>query len=120
MNGHIVKWVTSQRGQPQLVVDDYKYTNNGKGKNANIMYWLCAGSKTFGCSVRAVTDRQALSDLRGQHQHPNDIVEVGNIEMKVSCLNCRQKAIQKGVEKRVITLLYLFVDHVEKKSRRSA
>jgi hypothetical protein len=84
MNGHIVKWVTSQRGQPQLVVDDYKYTNNGKGKNANIMYWLCAGSKTYGCSVRAVTDRQALSDLRGQHQHPNDIVEVGNIEMKVS------------------------------------
>ncbi len=84
MNQHTVQWLTSERGKPMLVVDDYIFANNGKGKNPNVMYWICAGNASNGCSARAGTNGQALTELRGAHDHANDDVRIKGLKMKVN------------------------------------
>lgn len=80
-----VQWLTSTKGQPLLVVDDYMFHKNGKGKNPDVLYWICASNGRTGCTVRATTDRQNLSDLRGVHCHVNDASGIRDSELKVMC-----------------------------------
>ncbi len=68
-----------------LVVDDYMFTNKGKGKQPGIMYWRCIQC----CGAEAKTDGQNLISLQGiiappDHGHPNDCVEVKNRQLKLS------------------------------------
>jgi hypothetical protein len=79
-----VQWLPSQKGEHALAVDNFIFSKNGKGRNPNTLYWICASNKTTGCSVRAVTEGQNLIDIRGQHQHHNDDREITNREMKVN------------------------------------
>ncbi len=64
-----VQWLTSQNGQPMLVVDDYTLSKNGKGQNQDVLYWICASNGHTACSVQATTQRQVLTDFRGVHNH---------------------------------------------------
>ena len=82
-----VEWITSQKGKPQLVVDGYMFTCNGKGKAVNVRYWVCAS----GCSARAKTEGNRLVELNGvvnppDHGHVNDTATLMNVKLKV-CIN---------------------------------
>lgn len=82
-----IEWVVSQKGNEKLIVNGYLFTLNGKGKNANqpnVRYWVCAAS---GCTVKAKSDGNILTELRGTvneaHAHVNDSQQIGNIRLKV-------------------------------------
>lgn len=78
-----VQWLTSQKGQPMLVVDDYIFSKNGKGKNQDVLYWICASNGHTACSVRATTERQVLTDFRGVHNHEDSASSLRDKTMKV-------------------------------------
>jgi hypothetical protein len=60
-----VQWVTSQKSNRLLVVDNYLFTCNGTGKSHTVRYWSCAS----GCPVNAKTDGNQLINLTGVHGH---------------------------------------------------
>jgi hypothetical protein len=83
-NVNNVRWLASQKGEQVLVVDNYIFSKSGKNKtNPNICYWNCAFFKTTGCTAKAVTELQNLSDFRGQHDHPNSESEIRDRVLKV-------------------------------------
>lgn len=86
--GRNVTWIKSQKGQDQLVVDDFIFVVNGKGRDPGVRYWCC---KTTGCVVTAKTDGQRLIEMKQlpnppDHGHINHNAELQNIELKVSLL----------------------------------
>jgi hypothetical protein len=74
-----VQWVTSQKGNPPLVLDDYLFTCNGKGKFPTVRYWSCAS----GCPVNVKTDGNQVINVTGVHDHVNDTSLVQHITLKV-------------------------------------
>ena len=80
-----VRWIKSQKGKDQLVVDNYIFTVNGKGKAPDVRYWVCSNSN---CVVSAKTDGQQLIDLKNcpnapDHGHEDDRASLRDIEVKV-------------------------------------
>jgi hypothetical protein len=83
-----VEWISSERGQPKLVIDDYMFVSNGKGRTPGSRYWKCSFK---GCQVTAKTIGNNVMGLQGimnhpDHGHVNDGIEVKNVELKVSKL----------------------------------
>lgn len=85
---HNVQWLTSNKGQPLLVIDDYIFKDAGKGKSQhapNVRYWVCKQR----CGVKAKTDGQNLITVEGivnrpDHGHVSDSIEIKNRNLKVS------------------------------------
>ena len=77
-----VVWVDSQKGKTKLVIDDYLFESNGKGKAANVRYWACA---TGGCAVQVKTDGNVVQGVvnPGDHGHMNDIQQIMDMKLKV-------------------------------------
>lgn len=80
-----VRWIKSQKGKDQLVIENYIFVVNGKGKAPNVRYWACSNSN---CSVSAKTDGHQLIDLKNcpnptDHGHENDTASLRDIEVKV-------------------------------------
>ena len=48
-----VEWITSERGGSKLIIDNYLFESNGKGKTPGVRYWTCA---TSNCPVSAKTN----------------------------------------------------------------
>ena len=61
MSGN-VQWIKSQKGRTQLIVDNYVFTANGKGKAEGVRYWKCS---TNGCTVSAKTQGDRLLEIHG-------------------------------------------------------
>ena len=84
MANHNVDWITSQKGRSKLIVDDYLYESNGKGKVPGVRYWTCA---TTSCPVSAKTNGNNLIDIRGavngDHGHVNDTTAIASLKLKV-------------------------------------
>ena len=78
MNIQNVEWLKSQKGTPLLTIDKYIFKNNGKGKSADVRYWICRG-----CDVTAHTTDNIVDKLIGNHEHPNHSIEIANLKMKV-------------------------------------
>jgi len=79
-----VRWMPSCRGKEILIVDDYTFRCSGLGKPGSaVRYWMCFINRQTGCSVRATTDGQQLTSIRGEHDHPNDSKRVTDRQMKV-------------------------------------
>jgi FLYWCH zinc finger domain len=56
-----VQWILSQKGKEKLVIDDYTFICNGKGKTIsapNVRYWSCQAN---GCAVKAKTSGNQLA-----------------------------------------------------------
>jgi hypothetical protein len=90
MAGNNVQWVSSQKGKTQLVVDNYVFMSNGKGKAVGVRYWKCS---TSGCAVSARTQGDRLTEINGcltpgDHGHVNDSAKISSMTMKVSCRQC--------------------------------
>ena len=84
-----IKWLTSQKGQRQLVVDNYIYKNNEKGKDRGTVYWVCSSKRSSGCQATAQTNVDHLNwihevDNPPDHGHPNDYAEISSRQLKVS------------------------------------
>jgi hypothetical protein len=62
MANYNVSWIKSTKGNDQLVVDDFTFTCNGKGKQAGVKYWICSEP---GCKVKAKTNGNQLISLNG-------------------------------------------------------
>lgn len=85
---HNVQWLTSNKGTPMLVIDDYIFKDMGKGKSVsapNVRYWACK----HGCGVKAKTEGQNLLHVEGlqhaeDHGHVNDSSELKDRSFKVS------------------------------------
>ena len=85
---HNVQWLTSNKGTPLLVIDDYIFKDMGKGKLVSapaVRYWACK----HGCGVKAKTDGQNLLHVEGlrhaeDHGHVNDSSELKDRSFKVS------------------------------------
>lgn len=87
MANYNVKWIKSTKGNDQLVVDDYIYHCNGKGKAGAVKYWICS---TPGCRVNAKTQGNNLLSLTGivnppDHGHANNSELISDLKLKV-CL----------------------------------
>jgi hypothetical protein len=87
MTGNNVQWVSSHKGKTQLVVDNYVFMSNGKGKAVGVRYWKCS---TSGCAVSARTQGDRLTEINGcltpgDHGHVNDNAKISSMTMKVSC-----------------------------------
>jgi len=74
-----VQWISSQKGQSQLVIDSYMFQSNGKGRGGNnVRYWKCADK---GCDVTARTDGNNVLEVKGlvnppDHGHPNNVTQL--------------------------------------------
>lgn len=81
----VVDWITSKRGQPVLVVDNYIFSNSGKGKgNSDVRYWSCLKGD---CDVKATSSGCHLIYIsRPDHGHENDYSEVCGRKLVVSYL----------------------------------
>jgi FLYWCH zinc finger domain len=85
---HNVQWLTSNKGKPLLIVDDYIFKDAGKGKlqhAPNTRYWVCKHR----CGVKAKSDGQNLVSVEGlvnwpDHGHVNDSIEIKDRNLKVS------------------------------------
>lgn len=57
---------------------------NGKGKNLDVVYWICASNRRTGYTVRATTERDNVTNIQGDHNgHPNDSTAIQNRLLKV-------------------------------------
>ena len=86
MAGRNVTWVKSQKGHDQLVIDNFIFVVNGKGRDPHVRYWSC---KTNGCSVTAKTQGHQLVEINQlpnppDHGHINNVTELRNMELKVN------------------------------------
>ena len=81
---NVVSWLESQKGKTKLIIDDYLFESNGKGKAPTVRYWACA---TGGCAVRVKTDGNAVQGVvnQGDHAHINDIQHIKDMKLKVIC-----------------------------------
>jgi hypothetical protein len=80
-----VEWVKSQRGKDKLVVDEYLFESNGKGKSAGVVYWICAN---VCCKVNAKTVDRQLVEIKGlinpgDHGHANDKAVIASMKLQV-------------------------------------
>lgn len=50
MANYNVQLAKSSKGNDQLVIDDYIFSKNGKGKEAGVLYWICSKP---GCKINA-------------------------------------------------------------------
>jgi hypothetical protein len=83
-NGN-VQWVKSSKGNDQLVIDDYIFSKNGKGKAYGVLYWICS---TPGCKVNAKTLGNELVSVTGivnppDHGHINNSGIISALNLKV-------------------------------------
>lgn len=80
-----VEWINSQKGRSKLIVDNYLFESNGKGKVPGVRYWTCA---TSNCRVSAKTNGNNLVDIQGSangnHDHVDDTAAIANLKLKVS------------------------------------
>lgn len=91
MAAPILQWIVSQKGKEKLIIDDYTFICNGKGKTMsapNVRYWSCQAN---GCAVKAKTSGNQLVDLTGvtnppDHGHVNDVQLVSDLHLKVRLL----------------------------------
>jgi hypothetical protein len=88
MANHNVQWTTSSKGQNQLVVDDYIFFKNGKGKIPGFIYWICSSP---GCKVNAKTNGNQLVSVTNivnppDHGHVNSNSYLSALNSKVSSL----------------------------------
>lgn len=80
-----VQWLQSSKDRPMLCIDDYLFTDKGKGKQPNVRYWACNKK----CGATAKTVGQVVVQLNGivnapDHGHPNDTQLVKDTVLKVS------------------------------------
>lgn len=86
-----VQRIVSQKGKEKLVIDEYTFICNGKGKSIsapNVRYWSCQAN---GCAVKAKTSGNQLVDMTGvtnppDHGHVNDVQLVSDLHLKVRLL----------------------------------
>lgn len=89
MANYNVQWVKSQKGKDKLIVDDYMFESNGKGKAAGVTYWTCSYA---GCKVNAKTEFNQLVKVNGitnppDHGHIKDTAQINGLQLTVSiCL----------------------------------
>ena len=86
MANYNIQWTKSSKGHDQLVVDDYIFNNNGKGKTPGVMYWICSSP---GCMVRSKTDGNQVITVTGlanppDHGHMNNKDDLFVDSLKVS------------------------------------
>lgn len=84
MANNNVEWITSERGRTKLIIDNYLFESNGKGKTPGVRYWTCA---TCNCPVSAKTNGNNVTDIRGaingDHGHVNDTAAIASLKLKV-------------------------------------
>jgi len=88
MANNNVKWIKSTKGKDQLVVDDFIFSCNGKGKEVGVRYWICSSPN---CKVNAKTDGNQLVRLTGivnppDHGHINNSETLTALNLKVCTL----------------------------------
>ena len=84
-----VEWVTSQKRKAKLIVDDYVFASNGKGKAVGVRYWICS---TNGCTVNAKTSGNQLDEIHGlvnpgDHGHVNDTAKISEMKLTVKTVH---------------------------------
>ena len=85
-NYYNVQWTKSSKGHDQLVVDDYIFFKNGKGKTPGVIYWICSSP---GCRVNAKTHVNQLVSVTGvvnppDHGHVNNHYILSALNLKAS------------------------------------
>jgi hypothetical protein len=87
MANHNEEWITSERGKSKLIIDNYLFESNGKGKIPGSRYWTCA---TSSCPISAKTIGNNVIDVggpvNGDHGHVNDITTIASLKLKVKKL----------------------------------
>ena len=87
MANYNVEWITSERGKSKLIIDNYLFESNGKGKIPGTRYWTCA---TSSCPISAKTIGNNVIDVQvpvnGDHGHFNDITTIASFKLKVKNL----------------------------------
>lgn len=83
---HNVQWTKSSKGHDQLVVDNYIFFKNGKGKTPGVMYWICSSP---GCRVSTKTHVNQLVSVSGvvnppDHGHIDNCDTLSALNLKVS------------------------------------